>query len=117
MKILKFTEGKYFDIEGEKPKLECEVETIYRVSYDALEEFVKEVYGGDFDFVANGEYSNDSSHEFDVSDDTEDLFLDEEELAKARSGDLDDFGNDDILQLLCVDGYIDPGTYIVQVCW
>lgn len=117
MSILKFNEMKShkLDIGEDKPVLKYTVKTIYKVEYHDLEAFVKKIYNmRNYEFVANQECSNDSSHEFNING-----ILGKWELAeseKIRNGRLS-CSNRSVLQTLCADGYIEPGTYIINVCW
>lgn len=98
-------------------ELNHKVETIYSVdSYD-FDKFVKEKLGQHFDFVAASECSNDSQHKFTVKEEIGDYSLREAEkfIEKGWPGGWFDAG--DVLSALMLKGHIEPGTYIISVCW
>ncbi len=45
-------------------ELKTEKKTIFRVNSNEFDRFVKEIYRGNFEFVADHEANNDSSYEF-----------------------------------------------------
>lgn len=114
---------KKFEKFEDKPTLKCEIETVYTVDYRDLEEFVKNIYGGDYEFVAVQECSNDTDHKFTV--DGKMCLSSSEKLneykrkdaEKIRSGQYPNYCNNLLLDCLVVDGYIQPGTYLIQVSW
>jgi hypothetical protein len=90
--------------------------TAYQVDYYNLEDFIKSVYGKDYSFIQDQECGNDSSHEFHIS---------KKKLRKYDQKKLEEFANDGeycfsadvIMGDLCHKGLIEPGHYIVKVCW
>lgn len=81
--------------------------TIFECEYYELEKFVKEKYGVDYDFVANEECGNDSSHTFTVDGEVDEDF--DIHVVSYR--------NYDLMNKLCKDGHIEPGEYLINVCW
>ena len=92
--------------------------TVCEIDYHELEEFVKKVYPEikDYDFPCVEECSNDSSHSFTV-DGTMDDYTKREMQEIKESGVVGTYRNRAIMSSLCHDGFIKPGTYIVEVCW
>ena len=101
----------------EKPTLKLETETIHTIEYHDLEEFVKQVYGvEDYEFVAIQECGNDSQHRFQVDGEIKGKY-DQERSDRIRKGQINTYENRALMNTLCADGYIEPGIYIVDVCW
>jgi len=96
--------------------LKTVTKTIHEVSWSNLEQFVAEKTGvNNYSFVATEECGNDSVHEFKV---TGELVYGEDDTnmwiaSEGRTW----ISNDNILDWLCAKGHIEPGTYLVSVCW
>ncbi len=89
---------------------------IIEVDYDVFQEKVKDFYGvKEFSFVADQEASNDSIHEFSVSNPAD--YIDEEEMEEFKKTGKYSFLTDSILNDMCEKGEIEPGDYIINVCW
>lgn len=100
-----------------KPKLELTKKVIYKVSYQALERFIKEVYPEmkNYSFVASQECGNDCSFTFNVG---EKWLDDPDQWEKYKKGIIKtDYNNYTIINGLCADKHIKPGEYLVEVCW
>lgn len=99
------------------PVLPVEKEVIFRVSYSDLEDFFCEVYDfKSWSFVADQECGNDSDHTFDV--DGKLGKLDREELVEIlKSKKQTQFRTELLLKDCCARGLIEPGQYLVAVCW
>ncbi len=86
-----------------------------------LDKLVKAHLGfSHYEFVPVEECGNDSAHQFSVvgKDDKWFYFNDHEEImAKWKAGGHVMFSNGNILNELCVRGVIEPGEYVVTVCW
>jgi len=63
--------------------------------------------------VANQEANNDSIYRFNATGEIEDY--DKEGAEEIRNGHIEN--NDLLFDVLCADGYIEPGEYLVDVCW
>ncbi len=94
--------------------------TILEVNYSHLETYIEEVYGiKEFSFVADQEMSNDSEKSF-LVDKVEPLNewdqknLDEFVNSKGKIG---TFMTDTLLQDLLNHSLIEPGEYLISVCW
>lgn len=98
-----------------KPKLRIEKYEVMRVNSYDLEEFIKDVTGQDFEFVADQEAGNDTQHEFDVDGDLEDY--DEERVDEFLEGEYGSHLTRPLLNWLAKNGHIEKGTYLVGVCW
>src|SRR5688572_13461948 len=72
----------------------------------------------EYSFVAIQECGNDSSHQFDVDlpDRNNDWVLEDIEQIEDRKY-VPTYRNDLVLSLLCEKGILEPGEYIVNVCW
>jgi hypothetical protein len=98
-----------------KPKLKAEKKVMFKVEESDLTRFVQEVYDENYEFVAVEECGNDSSHTFRVTGVINKY--DETDAKKIRDGDIPIYSNGLLLDVLCADGYIEPGEYVVEVCW
>jgi hypothetical protein len=99
-----------------------------RIDYSAIDEIVYNYYGNNkqgqsgrprppaFEMVCNGEWCNDSSHQFDVSPVT-DAYVKEDAMKFRKDGDPRGLSNSDVLNILCEDGWLERGRYLVEVCW
>lgn len=96
--------------------LKCKEVTTVEVNYGDLEDFVNQVYKTkDYSFTEKAECGNDTDHRFKI-----DGKLDrygKEALEKLKSGSDRGVSNQDVLESLCFEGHIKPGTYIIRVCW
>jgi len=102
-------------------ELKKTTETVHQVDYSDFEEFVKSIYGGDYDFVSTEECGNDSSHQFSVSKDFIERFHKSEyhqkDMDRIRKGDYPGYCNGALFNTLFLDGHIEEGNYVVNVCW
>lgn len=98
-----------------KPILKTEKKTVLKVDCYALDEFVQAITGHSLDFVCTQECGNDTDHEFNV-DGKVDKWA-RESYEKHCKGDTQCYSASYILNCLCADGHIEPGTYLVSVCW
>jgi len=90
--------------------------TYFEVDWHDFEDLVKKVYGQDYEFVADQECGNDSSHTFSASSKE----LDEYEAERVKE--FKDTGEynylaGELFNDLCRQGKIEEGSYIVNVCW
>lgn len=69
-----------------------------------------------YEFVVNGECSNDSSHQFSV-DGLLDSYCEADAAEFRKDGKPRGLSNGDVLNILCQDGWLGPGEYLVEVCW
>lgn len=98
-----------------KLKAESESKTIFKVDCNDFDEFVTEIYGGDFEFVADHEANNYSSYEFSAPNMNID-FRGEYET-KIRNGEFSGVPVHAIFNVLLKDGHIEKGDYIINVFW
>lgn len=87
--------------------------TVIEASSFELEKLVRKHYPEQYDgyeFVAVEECGNDSSHNFNDIDGE----LSEYDLREFNTGAA---SNRILLNKLCVDGFIEAGSYLIQVCW
>lgn len=100
--------------EDVRPFLKKEKKTCFFVDYDDFNEFVRQVYGnGRYNFVAEQEANNYSIYRFDV--DGRIANYDQRDAEEIRNGHIDN--NNLLFNVLCADGYIEPGEYLVEVYW
>lgn len=85
----------------------------FEVRWKDLNNFVKETYKVDYCFIEREECGNDSIHEFHDVDGID--FSREFISAKDMFNGL--YTNFDVLNLLCRDGHIEKGNYLIDVCW
>ena len=87
------------------------------VSYKDLERLIREVYQQPkYEIVADEEWNNDSDYTFSVE---------RKELDQWQAKDIDglktngtaQYGLPSILADLCNNGHIEPGEYLISVCW
>ncbi|KPK54167.1 MAG: hypothetical protein AMS22_06300 [Thiotrichales bacterium SG8_50] len=93
------------------------IQTTIRIDYGVIEDIVHRFYSRpDYSFVATEECGNDTLHSFTVNPAAMTRY-DREQMELFRAGESADFSNYDVLNALCVDRFLDPGKYIVEVCW
>jgi len=86
------------------------------VDYQDLESLIREVYGKpDYDIVADEEWNNDSDHTFTVEPKLDMYQTQDIEQFKATGEAMYRLGT--ILDDLCANGHIEPGEYLISVCW
>ncbi len=90
---------------------------VHQIDYFDFDEFIKKHYQkSDFEFCADQESRNDSSHSFSVSKHPmSDYEL--KRLNKFKSDQRVDFISSTLLNDLCNKGIIPEGQYIVNVSW
>lgn len=89
----------------------------YQITYDVIEVIVQMYFGAiDYSFVELQESGNDIYHKFDVTDVIERWCADDAKMFRQGEG-YGNLNNHDILNILCADGWLSPGTYLVEVCW
>jgi hypothetical protein len=93
--------------------------TIIEMGWTELEKLVKEHYGFDYDFVAGEEASNDSVTKFTVAarmDGMESEEWDRIEISKGHPS-TTQYNAYILLGKLAEDGHLEPGEYLIRVCW
>lgn len=99
-------------------KLKMTTESVHKVEWHVLEDFIIEVYGvTGYSFQADQEAGNDTVHEFSVSDNP----LDEYSLDRltewiGKNAGMS-FMTDVILNDMCYLGFIPAGTYLVNISY
>ena len=89
----------------------------YQITYDVIEIIVQMYFGAtDYSFVYLQECGNDTCHKFDVTGVVEKWRADDAKMFRQGEG-CGNLNNHDILNILCADGWLSPGTYLVEVCW
>jgi hypothetical protein len=101
----------------EYPKLKTIIETVIKVDYDDLNNFIQEVTGQkDYNCVESEEWSNDSQHRYQIIDSMDPYHLEKWKNFKAGKGP-HAYMLYTILDGLCKDKHIQPGIYIITVSW
>ncbi len=108
---------KFTDWVGDKdkPKLQITKKVINIVDYGSFEHFVISIYGGDYEFTAVQEANNDSSYSFNVTGEISEY--QEDTVLKIKSGKYPTYCNRILLNLLVREKFIEPGEYLIKVCW
>lgn len=102
-------------------ELKCETETINKIDAHDLNNFVSYVWENRFkkqpvDCCIYLEAPNDSTHYFNVNpviDKWDEKCIEE----FYRCGSIEYYSMGKILNLLCMEGHIEPGRYLIQVSW
>ena len=104
------------DVSKNQLQLKMTTKVTHFVEYDDFDRFVTQIYNfSDYEFVTYAEANNDSSYTFEPTGKIEDY--NEKEADKIRSGKIRIFQNHLLFDCLVADGYLDPGTYVINVCW
>jgi hypothetical protein len=69
-----------------------------------------------FEMVCHGEWCNDSCHQFDV-DGKIGKYVAKDAAKFRKDGKPRGLSNGDVMNILCADGWLEPGRYLVEVCW
>jgi len=97
--------------------LKVKIETVHRVKWSDLERFATEVYGlDDYNFCCVQECGNDSQHRF-IAHDTLSQTDKREADAIRTTKQVPSYRNALLIDMLCTDGHMGEGTYLVEVCW
>jgi hypothetical protein len=101
----------------EQPTLKIKKVSYFQIEYHDLDKFIQAVYGiRYFSCVAVEEWSNDSKHQ---------IHVEKEELQKWDLDKIEEvkFGKEPSYSLravmtdMCNRGLIEPGSYLINVCW
>ena len=98
-------------------KLESNVKTYVEVEYGDLERFATEIYDlDDYNFACVQECGNDTSTTFNVHGKLGrwDIKTAKKIVEEKR---VPSWSNGILLNLLCADGHIIPGEYLIHVSW
>jgi hypothetical protein len=97
----------------------AETKTTVHIDAFALEKWFKSVFGKELEFVATTECDNDSSHEFDVDGIVDNNTYDKqaEAFIYGDRKSAPNYGINSVLNVLCRDGFIPAGEYVVSVSW
>lgn len=91
--------------------------TIFEVEYGNLEEFVESKYGGRFCFISTHEATNDNVYEFTVKKGNMNNEFNQKDAEKIRQGDYPMYSVGKVFNVMADDGFIEEGTYMVDVCY
>ena len=111
------SEAVFYEFWQEKvTRIAIEHSTIDRIVYLYYGHSDGEFKMPNFEMVANGEWYNDTCYQFTVNGKINEYDEDDAEEFR-RSGKPGDLSNGAVLNILCADGWLEPGDYIVEVCW
>jgi hypothetical protein len=96
--------------------MKTETLTVFRVGYHEFEDAIKKVYGRSFSFVEDQEARNDSNYLFKTTKRPPEEW-EREELEKFRAGKPASPLTRILLDDLARRGEIEPGYYLISVCW
>jgi hypothetical protein len=89
----------------------------FKLDYRVIDSIVWQFYGIDeYEFAAVEDCKNNTCHEFTVDGDFDDSLKDDVANFR-RTGEHGNLTNKDVLNVLCQDGWLDPGVYLVEVAW
>lgn len=91
-------------------------EAVFTVEYSDFDDFVSHEYGRQYNCCAMGEFNNDSCYKYFVEKDLSDPHI-QEDLDAAREKGVFSVSIPTILTDLCNRNLIEPGTYLIEVCW
>jgi|SRR3954471_11285055 len=87
------------------------------VEYFDLEKYVKERYGHKIEIIAMEECANNGYLSYSVTNEFADAFELKEAEDWKENGHFWYYGTGNILNLLCADGYIPAGKYVIEISW
>ena len=90
-------------------------ETKYTIDSSDFNDFLIGKYGGNFEFVAQEEADNGASYTYTVDGNLDNV--DDDDIENVRNGDYGDVQVCDIFDILCADGHVEAGKYLVGVSW
>lgn len=97
------------------------VETRYVVDYHDFEEYIESVTGHRINIPAIELTGNDTTLDMEVVDMGEDEEFDEDEQEEyntfLKTGKVEEYSLHVILDGLCQQGKLLPGTYLISICW
>jgi hypothetical protein len=96
------------------PKLKYVKQNVFIVDSNDFDVFVNEIYGGNYEFVADHEANNYSSYQFDVPNMA---MLYGDDAKEIRSGKYRPNNTHKLFKVLHEDGFIESGKYIIKVYW
>ncbi len=96
--------------------MKVKVVSYMEVDYNELDKAISKFYGQSFECVPTEEWNNDSSYDFDIkkaklSD------YDKKKIEEYKSGECPSYIVRTLLVDMCNQGEIEPGHYLIQVCW
>lgn len=90
--------------------------TVNSVDHFDLEDFVRDIYNVDYEFVAVQECGNYSEHEFNVTGEVSDL--DKENWQRyLKQGFIPVYRNNLLLNIMASENLIEKGIYLIYVSW
>lgn len=98
------------------PIVKPEQYSIRELDYGEVEQLIQRVYGVEYETVASEEWSNDSQHRFTVEKKPLDRW-EQESFDSWKAGNGESYILGSILQDLCNRGHLEPGKYLITVCW
>lgn len=99
----------------ENIRLKATLKRIFEVNDGDFDNFVRSIYGGNFEFVADHEANNNSQYEFTAPNMNRDF--DGKYEAKIREGKFNGVPVHALFNVLHKDGHLPEGTYVIKVSW
>lgn len=96
--------------------LKCVIETVIKVDYSDLEEFIKAQTGHTYEIVPNEEWGNDEQHRVVLDGQLDQWDLDKWNEFKA-TGKEKRWLTHAIMNGLCAEGKLIAGVYLINVSW
>lgn len=98
--------------------IKIEETLVFEIEYGDFEKLVQRVYGQNYEFADDMECSNDSVHRFSVKEEPLSRFVwGEEDIDKFTKTGKSSFIGHVLLQDMCNKKIIQPGKYLIYVCW
>ncbi len=105
-------------------EFQVETLTLTMIDWHVIDELVYDFYGHSddkfklphFEMVGNGSWCNDSSHQFNVEPKVDSYAKKDAEKFR-KDGKPRGLCNAEVMNILCEDGWLEPGNYLVEVCW
>jgi hypothetical protein len=91
-------------------------QVVYTADYGEVEKWIEEVYGHEFEIVAQDELSNDSTLSVEVQGSGLDRWSQAHMEAFATTG-VAEMRTWAVLEDMCTKGLLEPGTYVIDVGW
>lgn len=99
-----------------KPTLKVKKVAYFGVDYNELDKFIKAVYGVYYSCVGSQEWGNDSQHR--VHAEAVELGpWDAKKLEEVKAGKEPSYSLGAVMNDLAFQGLIEPGEYLIDVCW
>lgn len=95
------------------------MEKVFYIVMDDQEfnDLVKKTYNQDYEFVADMECGNDTQHTFEDININPLSEYEQEEIAEFKSSGDTNYSARTLLTDMYINGVVEPGNYLITVCW